>query len=391
MAGEGRPAQIHLSSALAQRIVDELAPAIHENVNLMDVNGFIIASSDESRLGALHPGAREAATTGEAVDVHEQTVRSGERPGVNLPLEYRGRVIGVVGVTGAPEKVRSLAPVLSLTIALLFERESELAGESSRDAEDRDVIARLVYGSRPLDAISFLSQRGRSLSAPWVIAAGLAPEGALDAAALNERPVTQLRRALGPGAVVGVLRGVVWVLASDAGRGSAEGTTRTDSRGAATEVGERIAARINGVLPGASVMHTALCASDEDLAREAGHLAELAARSHLWRDGVQAANSRYLDLAAAQLPAGVMMSLAAVLDGVTSAERETLVAYLESGVAAELSRSGYTHRNTVRRRLQSIADRTGFDIRVPEQAAVLALAIAAEREFSGARGAETHK
>ncbi|WP_461640498.1 sugar diacid recognition domain-containing protein, partial [Leucobacter sp. BZR 635] len=196
-----QPQQIHLGSALAQRIVDELAPAIQENLNLMDSQGFIIASSDVSRVGTLHPGAREAAATNEVVAVHADTARPGERPGVNLPLEHRGRVIGVVGVTGKPAKVRSLAPVLVLTIALLFEREAELVGESRRDAADRDVLARLVFGSRPEDALTLLQQRSPALDGPWVIVAGIVStlgEGVLDAGA-----VARLRRTLGPGAVVG--------------------------------------------------------------------------------------------------------------------------------------------------------------------------------------------
>lgn len=368
MPGESRPQRIHLSSALAQRIVDELTPALQENLNLMDAEGFIVASSDVSRVGTLHPGAREAASKNEVVSVYADTARPGERPGVNLPLEYRGNVIGVVGVTGKPARVRSLAPVLVLTIALLFEREAELAGDSRRDAADRDVLARLVYGSRPQDALAMLAQRTPQLGGPWLLAAGIVPsraDGALDAGA-----VARLRHSLGAGAVVGALRGVLWVLVS--GAAAAGG-----ARGAATAGAERIAE----LLPGIGLVHGGVCETGEELAREAGNLAVLSTRPELWSGGeVRAASSLFLRLAAAQLPTGVAASLRGVLSGVTAAERETLAAYLASGVAAELSRSGFTHRNTVRRRLQSIAERTGFDLRVPEQAAVLALALAAEEE-----------
>lgn len=369
MPGEARASRIHLSAALAQRIVDELTPALQENLNLMDAEGFIIASGDVSRVGTLHPGAREAAAKNEVVSVYADSARSGERPGVNLPLEYRGKVIGVVGVTGKPAKVRSLAPVLVLTIALLFEREAELVGESRRDAADRDVLARLLFGSRPGDAVGMLGQRLPALEGPWLLAACMA--GARGEGALDEGAAVRLRRTLGGAAVVGSLRGVLWVLVSDVrGEGGA--------RAVAAVAAERIAA----LLPGVGVVHSGICRSAEELVREAGNLALLSARPELCGDAVMAASSLHLRLAAAQLPPGAAASLRSVLSEVTQAERETLAAYLASGVAAELSRSNYTHRNTVRRRLQSIAERTGFDLRVPEQAAVLALALAADEEYA---------
>lgn len=75
-----------------------------------------------------------------------------------------------------------------------------------------------------------------------------------------------------------------------------------------------------------------------------------------------------------------------MLDGMSPGERETLRAFLAAGSAAELARSGYTHRNTVRRRLLAIAERTGLDLRVPEQAGVLALALAADAELGAQVG-----
>ncbi|MGO3146190.1 MAG: CdaR family transcriptional regulator [Leucobacter sp.] len=368
---QGSPgAQGRLSTALAQRIVDELTPALEENLNLMDAEGFIIASRDASRVGALHPAAREAAALNRAVVVHADTARPGERPGVNLPLEYRGRVIGVVGVTGPPEKVQALAPVLKLTIAMLFEREAELVGESQRDAADRDLLSRLVYGSRPEVAIKLLTQRAPALPGPWVLALGAsAPGGGTGASVVfDARTVARLRRGLSSGgalAVTGALRGVLWVLFD----------------GSDPEV----AARIGDIIPGVLLVHSGVCVSGADLIREAGHLAVLSTRTELiapFTTSVPMRDAKYfrLQLVAAQLPGAVTQSLAAVLDGMTPGELATLRGYLVSGNAAELSRSGFTHRNTVQRRLRSIAERTGYDLRFPSEAAVLALALAAVDE-----------
>lgn len=376
MPAEAHPhgSRIRLSSALAQRIVDALAPAIEENLNLMDASGFIIASRDPSRVGTLHPAAREAAVRNEMVHVHAETARPGERPGVNLPLEYRGRVIGVVGVTGPPEKVQALAPVLKLTIGMLFEREAELAGESQRDAADRDILARLVHGSRPEEAFALLARRSPLPRGPWRLVLGTAAPGS--ALEFDSTAVARLRRGLGAGAVAGALRGVLWVLLDGRCAASAEQANPGET--------DALLARIVDLVPDVSLVHTGACESEADLIREAGHLAVLSTRPELLAGGAatQGVRTTRLRLVAASLPAPVVQTLASVLSGLTPGERDTLRSYLDSGNAAELSRTGYTHRNTVQRRLQSITAKTGYEMRVPRDAAVLALALAAADEFT---------
>lgn len=364
--GESRPGAVRLSSALAQRIVDELAPALEANLNLMDEHGFIIASRDASRVGTLHPGAREAAARNVVVSVHAGSARPGERPGVNLPLEHRGRVIGVVGITGVPDEVRPIAAVLMLTIGLLVEREAEAAGESQRDAADRDILARLVYGSRPEDAYALLEQRLPTVPQAWVLAAAI-PSRA-DQGIFGAGRAAALRAELGALAVVGSLRGVLWLL---------KGALRPEElESFATAVSERV--------PDARVVHSGICESPVELTREAGNLALLSVRGEAFGELSSPIHVRALrpQLAAAQLPMATATGFAEVIAGLTAGERETLREYLASGNAAELARSGYTHRNTVHRRMQSIAERTGYDLRIPEQAAVLVLALAAEAEVT---------
>lgn len=379
-SGSNAPrSEVRLSTSLAQRIVDELAPALQENLNLMDASGFIIASRDPARVGTLHPGAREAAMRNDVVHVHAETARPGERPGVNLPLTYRDRVIGVLGVTGPPEKVQALAPVLKLTIGMLFEREAELDGESQRDAADRDILARLVHGSRPEHAFAPLARRSPSVPGPWSLVLGVVRSGS--DVALDARTVARLRQGLGPNAIVGALRGVLWVLFGD--RRAGDRHTEAETHRAANFTLEKALARIAVLVPGISLVRTGVCASEAELIREAGHLAVLSTRPEMFAADTtpRHVRSTRLRLAAATLPPGVAQTLASVLAELTPGELSTLRDYLASGNAAELSRTGYAHRNTVQRRLQGIAAKTGYEVRVPADAAVLALALAAADEL----------
>ncbi|WP_347038475.1 sugar diacid recognition domain-containing protein [Glutamicibacter halophytocola] len=117
--------QPRLSGALAQKVVDTIAPTINRHVNIMNAHGIIIASSDASRVGTLHEGSVEAIRRNEAIRVTQADETAGTQPGVNLPLALNERLCGVVGVTGAPHEVEPLADLIALTVQLLFAQERE--------------------------------------------------------------------------------------------------------------------------------------------------------------------------------------------------------------------------------------------------------------------------
>ena len=49
---------MYISQTAAQSIVEEIGREIQEHINFMDQEGYIVASTDEARLGTLHTGAR---------------------------------------------------------------------------------------------------------------------------------------------------------------------------------------------------------------------------------------------------------------------------------------------------------------------------------------------
>ncbi len=86
-----------LSKSLAQKIVDRMMDIIPYNVNIMDKDGIIIASGDSDRINTLHLGAQEALQGTSAIEVYEE--REGVKLGVNMPIMFNKRSIGVVGIT----------------------------------------------------------------------------------------------------------------------------------------------------------------------------------------------------------------------------------------------------------------------------------------------------
>lgn len=110
-----------LSKSLAQKIVDRMMDIIPYNVNIMDKDGIIIASGDRDRINTLHLGAQEALQGTSAIEVYEE--REGVKPGVNMPIMFNKRSIGVVGITGSPKKVRSFGELVKVTTELLIQQE----------------------------------------------------------------------------------------------------------------------------------------------------------------------------------------------------------------------------------------------------------------------------
>ena len=93
-----------LDERIAQKMVDEFANTIDFNINIMDENGTIIASADPGRIGTFHEIAWQMLQSGEKTrEVFDDEHLLGTKSGVNMALEYRNSVIGIVGVTGNPD------------------------------------------------------------------------------------------------------------------------------------------------------------------------------------------------------------------------------------------------------------------------------------------------
>lgn len=114
-----------LSKKLAQSIVDKMMNVIPYNVNIMNHKGIIIGSGDVSRIGYIHEGAVEAL---EKIEIVEILKDEGEvKAGVNIPILFRDKVVGVIGITGLPKVVRPFGKLVSVTTELLINQEYSIS------------------------------------------------------------------------------------------------------------------------------------------------------------------------------------------------------------------------------------------------------------------------
>jgi len=115
----------------------------------MDENGIIIGSSDPSRLHRTHEGALLAIHDNRIVEIN-QTVAStliGVKEGINLPVVYQDHVIGVVGISGQPDEVRSYGELVKMAAELIIEQEALMAQIQWNKRHREELLLQLIQGS----------------------------------------------------------------------------------------------------------------------------------------------------------------------------------------------------------------------------------------------------
>lgn len=96
-------------------IVNDLKEATHYDINFISVDGFILYSTNNSRIGDFHMIGKVVCESQQTVEVTTEEVTSKIKAGINSPIIVNGNVIGCIGITGNPSSIRKYQ---SLTIKL---------------------------------------------------------------------------------------------------------------------------------------------------------------------------------------------------------------------------------------------------------------------------------
>lgn len=117
---------LKLSRQGAQAIVEEVGAVVGQNINMMDRDGYVIASTDETRIGSLHEGAKKVTTEHLAeLYVEAEHATPTARPGLNLPVTYGGVIVGVIGITGQYDQVVGYGQVVKKMVEILIRENAE--------------------------------------------------------------------------------------------------------------------------------------------------------------------------------------------------------------------------------------------------------------------------
>jgi carbohydrate diacid regulator len=124
-----------ISQKLAEQIVITVKDVCGQDVNFIDPNGIIYASTDAKRVGSYHDIGRMAAKEGRAIEVTKNDNFKGSHPGINVPIYHNHKLLAVIGITGDPKKVRKYA-LLAEKITNLLIREMEV-NEYARTLDEK--------------------------------------------------------------------------------------------------------------------------------------------------------------------------------------------------------------------------------------------------------------
>lgn len=128
-----------LDTKSSNAIVNRLSSVFDKDINIIGMDGIIIASSNIKRINTFHEGGRICINSNRNVIITESNTRlfRGCKPGVNLALRYRNQVVGAIGITGEEEEVLPYGPIIKELVEVIL---GELENTSKQQRGDRVIV-----------------------------------------------------------------------------------------------------------------------------------------------------------------------------------------------------------------------------------------------------------
>lgn len=109
-----------MSDPIAQDIVESMKEIINQDINYIDTNSMIIASTNKMRIGTFHGGAKRVLAIKSEVIIEYDEQYEGTRQGINLPVYFQSEIVGVIGITGKKEQVEKFGKIIQRMTAILI-------------------------------------------------------------------------------------------------------------------------------------------------------------------------------------------------------------------------------------------------------------------------------
>ena len=367
-----------LSFQDAMNIVTEMKRTIGHDVNIIESSGVILASTNRSRIGTVHEGARQLIENRlDSLTVWEDDPARGVQRGINLPVVLDGRVEGVIGVTGAPAEISVFGAVIQRLMEIMLESLRQRRRLAQMDSA-RDAFLEALFFENSLSAAE-LSERGRLL--------GFEETGACTAALLRpvsdgadvlsgltgQKLLSQIRRMRlpGHGGHCAILHGELALLFCGAGREELHSFARTLCAEAESRCGTAMVCGIGSTGSGFSPARRSF---RESRAAARAACASGAGGRVFFYDQVS------LEYLAESIPRALLRDLeettfsSCTADEARESKALLRMYFAQDGDLRRCAEALYLHRNTVQYRLDRIRAKTGYDFRKPRDAFLLYLA-----------------
>lgn len=163
-----------LDGALAKQIVNRTMKIIGHNINVMNKHGVILGSGEPHRIGEVHEGALLAISQQRTVEISQasESTLQGVKAGINLPLHYKGDIIGVIGITGEPDELGNYGELLKMTAEIIVEQANSIEQAQWQYRQKEELIIELIKSDEPFSTHqrNWASQLNIDLDTPRVAA-----------------------------------------------------------------------------------------------------------------------------------------------------------------------------------------------------------------------------
>ncbi|WML39773.1 sugar diacid recognition domain-containing protein [Neobacillus sp. OS1-2] len=146
-----------LDQTLAQEIVNRTMKIINRNINVMNDKGVIIGSGDKTRIDSIHEGAIRVIEnqSGFEIESSEAEKLHGVKAGINLPIKFHDQIVGVIGITGVPEEIRSYGELVKMAAEMILQQAVLLDEMQWDERLKEELISQLLHDPENLDAHYF--------------------------------------------------------------------------------------------------------------------------------------------------------------------------------------------------------------------------------------------
>ncbi len=145
-----------LTPYIAQSIVNRTMKLLTYNINIMNEQGIIIGSGNSRRLNIYHQGADKVLKENIPIAIRKENLDNyqGCQEGLNLPICFNEKPVGVVGITGDPEEIKIYGGLVQAMAELMLEEnfywERMNAEDQARFSLINDLIRHEPEGSEDL-------------------------------------------------------------------------------------------------------------------------------------------------------------------------------------------------------------------------------------------------
>jgi len=155
---------VQITQALAEKIVQKTRELTRLNINVMDRDGMIIASSDPMRIDTFHEGAFKVIQSGSEILISTDNYNkwAGTKPGMNIPIWFNKEIVGVIGISGSPDEVVPFGRAVTMMTEMMLQQASLMEQLEWEERAKNYLVQDIITGTLPESLDSILA-RGKLL------------------------------------------------------------------------------------------------------------------------------------------------------------------------------------------------------------------------------------